>query len=342
MTFVTRFFFASLIAWVCLLSGYAKEEKPKPKVDAPSDHDELQPEDPNSKPVSVQVNGKTIRILKIGNSFSQNATEYLPQIAASQGNNIIFGRAEIGGCPLKKHWDLSQAYEAHPEDPANKAYSGNLVDGKPVKMSLKEILVSQPWDVVTMQQHSLAAPDIETYRPYAKQLAEYVRKYAPTAKIWFHETWAYRADDKIFKKGDFTQAKMYENIHESYATIGKEIQVDKIIPCATAFQNARKDPRWQLEVEKFDVSTLKFPDLPKQIHALCTGYKWDTKVDPAKLAFDGKHCTVAGKYLGGLVWYETFFGALTKPAFVPDKLPAEDATFLQEIAKKTVIDGVKP
>jgi len=330
-----RFLFQGLLAVALLTSHTAFAGQPKQRT--PSDQDELQPEDPQTKNVVVQGSGKTLRILKIGNSFSQNATEYLTQLAAAQGNTIVWGRAEIGGCSMQKHWDLAALHEKDPENPTGKAYAGPVPK---VKTGLKEILQSQPWDVVTMQQHSLAAPDLKTYRPYAKQLADYVRKYAPTAKIWLHETWAYRADDKLFKK-DMTQAKMYESIHNAYATIGEEIQAEKIIPCATAFQNARKDPRWQLELDTdIDLDKYTFPSLPKQVHALCVGYKWDTKAK--KIVFDGKHCTTAGKYLGALVWNETFFGPSTKPEFVPQQLAAADAAILQEIARKTVRDGLKP
>jgi hypothetical protein len=323
---------------LAIFSGQALCGQPKP----PRDSEELQPEDPQHKSVVVQGSGKTLRILKIGNSFSQNATEYLSQIAAAQGNAIVWGRAEIGGCSLQKHWELAALHDSKPDDPAGLAYSGNMINGKSVKASLQELLQSQPWDIVTLQQHSFTAPDIKTYRPYVNQLADYVRKYAPKAKIWLHETWAYRADDKLFKQGGMTQEKMYQSIHETYATIATEIQAEKVIPCATAFQNARKDSRWQLEVENVDLKKLKYPNLPHQSHALCVGYKWDTKVNPPKLSFDPKHCTPAGKYLAALVWNETFFGPSTKVAWAPDKFPASDAEFLQEIARKTVRDGLKP
>jgi hypothetical protein len=39
----------------------------------------------------------------IGNSFSQNAAKYLPQLAQEGNHPLIIGRAEIGGCSLQKH-----------------------------------------------------------------------------------------------------------------------------------------------------------------------------------------------------------------------------------------------
>jgi hypothetical protein len=277
--------------------------------------------------------GRTLRVLKIGNSFSQNATEFLPDLAKSQGHTLILGRAEIGGCSLQKHWELAEKFEANPDDPDGKPYS---------KMSLKQMLLSDKWDIVTIQQHSLAAPDLSTYQPYANKLAEYIRKHAPQAKIWIHETWAYRSDDKMFKDKK-TQAQMYQNIHEAYEKIAKDIQAERIMPVATAFQNVRKDPRYQPELEMdVDPKAFTYPKLPKQVHELCVGWSWDTKTKPPTLRFDPKHATTAGKYLGALVWHETLLGEVKLPAFVPPDLPAADAEVLQEIARKTVRDGLKP
>lgn len=312
-----------------------------------------QPTPPNTP---TPTTGKTLRVLKIGNSFSQNATEFLPALAKAQGHTLILGRAEIGGCTLKRHWEHASAHESDSNDAYGKPYSfaapaatsatasaGATGDKtKPVKKSLKELLLSEPWDIVTLQQQSLNAPNLETYQPYAGQLAAYIRQHAPQAKIWFHETWAYRADDKLFKK-DTTQIEMYRSIHNAYAAIAKEIQAERIIPVGTAFQNARQDPRWQLELEpNVDLKAYKHPALPRQVHALCIGYNWDTKSKTPKINYDGKHCSPAGKYLGALVWHETIFGPSEHPVHVPKTIPTEDALVLQDIANKTVRDGLKP
>jgi len=288
--------------------------------------------------------GKTLRVLIIGNSFSNNATTYLPQIVQSQGKALVLGHASIGGSSMEKHWELAQKNEANPKDPEGNPYYLLKPDGSTAKrLGLKEFLTSQPWDIVTIQQHSWKAPDISTYRPFAKQLADYIHQHAPQAKLWLHETWAYRADDLLMKKTNTTQEKMYLGLHAAYLTIGKELAVERIIPSATAFQNARQDPRWQLEVQKdFDPTTAKYPALPTQVHNLCIGWHWNTKLPSPKLEFDGKHCTTAGKYLGGLVWYETFFGDCHGEVFAPPDLPRQDAAVLAEIAHKTVHDKLLP
>ena len=44
-------------------------------------------------------NAKVIKVLAIGNSFSQDAVEqYLYELAAAQGDSLVIGNAYIGGC----------------------------------------------------------------------------------------------------------------------------------------------------------------------------------------------------------------------------------------------------
>ena len=48
---------------------------------------------------------KTIKVLAIGNSFSEDAIEQnLYELGKAAGDEFIIGNLYIGGCPLKKHW----------------------------------------------------------------------------------------------------------------------------------------------------------------------------------------------------------------------------------------------
>ena len=52
----------------------------------------------------LPVGQDTIRILAIGNSFSDDATQYLPDLLEAAGiHNVILGRLYIGGCTLERH-----------------------------------------------------------------------------------------------------------------------------------------------------------------------------------------------------------------------------------------------
>ena len=52
----------------------------------------------------VLPEGKTLKVLAIGNSFSVDGMEYIYGIAKSAGyTNIVLGNLYIGGCSLSKH-----------------------------------------------------------------------------------------------------------------------------------------------------------------------------------------------------------------------------------------------
>ena len=110
---------------------------------------------------------KTVRLMTIGNSFSQDATYFLDELAAADGNLLMLKTANIGGSPMQLHWDKSQLHE---KDPADK--NGVYGSGK----GLKEILSDGPHDFVTIQQRSLSSHDVATDRPYAAHLQADVKK----------------------------------------------------------------------------------------------------------------------------------------------------------------------
>jgi hypothetical protein len=291
------------------------------------------------KTVSPGTPVKQVKLLSIGNSFSGNTSKYLNDIVKSSGNcELIFGHAMIGGCSLEKHWNLACKNEANPEDPEGKSYVY-----KNKKAGLKEMLTAEKWQYVTIQQYSLISFKMETYRPYAKNLYDYIKKYAPDAEVVIHQTWAYRSDDKELYKGDFNAVKMYQQLTEAYYTIAKELGC-RVIPVGTAFQLAYESPEWEFKTDPtFDYKNPKYPDLPQQLHSLNIGYGWKTTGENRKLGVDTHHANAAGEYLGGCVWFEFLFKEdVRKIKFHPQKVSEEDAAFLKNIAHKVVTEGAKP
>lgn len=269
----------------------------------------------------------TLRLLLIGNSFSQNATRYLPEIAKEKGHCLIIGRAEIGGCPLKKHWELKELADANPNDPKGKPYKDK---------SLKMLLSEEKWDVVTMQQYSMNSGFEESYMPYAQKLYEFIRTLQPNARILLHQTWAYRSDSKDFTRiseKDFAKSEqeMWEKSRAAYHKIARQLNVN-VIPVGDAFHEVNIDGRWAYKVDsKFDFTIQKYPELPEQSNSLHRGYYWDKN---NKLLFDAHHANEAGCYLGGLVWYSFLFKeSPTKIKFIPTEVHDDFALYLRKVAK---------
>lgn len=273
----------------------------------------------------------TVRLMIIGNSFSQQGSSYLPRMAKAAGHTLIVGRAELGGCTLERHWNAAEAYETNPEDPEGKPYKLRQPDGTTRNHSLRELLESKPWDYVTLQQASGKSADYETYQPYASQLAAYIAKCAPQARLVIHETWSYREDDPVYEENGLNAEAMYARVRENYARMAAELGAVKMIRSGTAMQAARRDPRWRFEAPA-NLVGFWYPHLPPQKHSLNVGYHWDAKKTPPMFKYDGHHLSTPGRYLISAVWYETFFGDVRESPIIPPNMTAKQAASLKEIA----------
>ncbi len=165
-----------------------------------------------------------MRVLCIGNSFSQDATRYLHDIAKTDGERMEAVNLYIGGCSLETHHQNmksgDRAYELQ--------YDGHMTG---FFLSLDEALTSRPWDVITMQQVSAQSFAPDSYRPYVGELAEHVRKVQPQAKLVLHQTWAYEAgSQRLQEVGYLTPEQMMEDIVKAYEEIAQEIGAAGIIP----------------------------------------------------------------------------------------------------------------
>jgi hypothetical protein len=283
-------------------------------------------------PAQNNPKGKTVRLLTVGNSFSQNATKYLDKIAEADGNTLIHHRCVIGGSGPEQHLAKAAANEKDPNDKA-----GLYGTGK----SLKEELAAEKWDVITIQQASIRSHDLASYRPAMKELHDLIKKHAPNSEVVIHQTWAYRSDDPRFmgagKSGEpKTQKEMYDGLSSAYRTVAKELGIRRI-PVGDAFFAADTDPKWGYKPDpKFDPKSAKPPMLPDQTHSLHVGYRWD-KADDKAVKTDGHHASAAGEYLGGLVFYEFLFATSSVGnTFRPAGTDAAYARFLQETAHKAV------
>jgi hypothetical protein len=281
-----------------------------------------------------------VRLLTVGNSFSHNATHYLADIAKAAGDTLVLHEANIGGSTMEQHWNKAQQFEKDPKDPAG-LYNTHK--------SLRQELQSEKWDYVTIQQASIKSHDVSTYRPFAQELRDYIKKYAPGAQVIVHETWEYRKDDPRFsvkepKPGEpANQDAMYDGLSHAYAQVAGELRLRRI-PVGDAFHRVNHDPNWAYQKDTtFDPKKAKAPALPNQTHSLNMGWQWKKGKDgKVALSMDGHHANAAGEYLGACVFYETLFGksVLGNP-FVPEGLKPEDAKYLQQVAHEVVSASTK-
>lgn len=270
----------------------------------------------------------TLRLFIIGNSFSQNASKYLPALAAEGKHPLKIGRAELPGCPMERHWRHAAAAEANPADSNGMPYKGK---------SLRTLLSEDKWDIVTIQQASIFSSDSSTYYPYASNLYNYVKSICPGAEIVIHQTWAYRADapgfgqitpppNKTYAKDD---KEMYLKSREAYHKIAGELNI-RILPVGDAFWKVTSDPAHQYKKdESFNYTNPAYPEVPDQTNSLHMGYRWENK----KFGQDTHHANTAGCFLGALVWYNKLFHESPKKlTYYPPGVSKEFATYLKKVA----------
>ena len=148
-----------------------------------------------------------MKILAIGNSFSQDATRYLQEIAASAGEELFVRNLYIGGCSLEMHANNIKA-----NAPAYDYESGR--SGKP-----------------------------ETYEPYMAYIIQTIKDACPKAEILLHRTWAYEigSGHGNFPAYNRSQLEMYGAIVAATNEYAAKYKL-RIIPVGDFIQLLRNTP----------------------------------------------------------------------------------------------------
>ena len=239
-----------------------------------------------------------MKILSIGNSFSQDAHKWLSPVAQSCGDRLEAVNLYIGSCYLEKHWNLF----CSGEETYSMERNGEFVR----KISLPDALRLQDWDVITFQQASPQCGEYSTYQPYLSDLYQAVRSACPNARCYIHQTWAYETDCLLeaFGRYDRSQSRMYQQLKNAYGKAAEDLDVP-VIPCGDAVQYLRRT------VPEFDPERGGMP-----------------------LTRDGYHLSLLyGRYAAALCWYGILTGKdVREVTFIPADAGEEaDRALLRKI-----------
>ena len=246
---------------------------------------------------------RTIKILAIGNSFSEDAIEqYLHELADADGIETIIGNLFIGGCSLERHM---QCVNGNLPDYRYRKIGVDGVTKETPKCDIARAIADEEWDYVSVQQASHFSGDYTTYQPYLSQLVAYVKAHTKKdVKIVFHQTWAYaqNSDHGGFKRYGNSQKQMYDAINGALKQVIKDIHPDVIVPSGTAIQNAR---------------TSSIGD---------------------NMNRDGYHLNLLyGRYTAACTWFQAIFKrSVVGNSYVPEGVTAEQKTMAQKAASAAV------
>ena len=241
-----------------------------------------------------------MKLLAIGNSFSQDATTFLHQTAAAQGIDLTAVNLYIGGCSLETHWKNWEQDAADYELQINGQAQGRQV-------GIREMLAQGGWDFIVTQQASHDSGWMDTYEPFLGQLIGEWKKAAPKARLLLHETWAYEhgSNHGAFARYHRDQEEMYRRLRRCYTEMARRYGL-ALIPCGDVIQAVRS-------LHPFNV--------PGGGRSLCR---------------DGFHMSLGyGRYLLACVWLKALCGvSVAQNPYTPESEEAVDPALLQIIRRQ--------
>ena len=187
----------------------------------------------------------TIRILAIGNSFSEDAVEqYLFELFEEAGYNAIIGNVYIGGCTLEKHWNNESSSSSSTKNSNSYRKIVGGIKSTSGSKSIAYILQDEPWDYVFFQQGGGLYGIVDSHYPYLTILLSYVASYLKPGsyKTGYQLNWAFpkSCTNDRFALYDWDQDKMYRACVDCAKELKSRSGLDLIIPTGTAIQNGRQ------------------------------------------------------------------------------------------------------
>ncbi len=253
---------------------------------------------------SKALDDGVLRILAIGNSFSEDAIEQnLYELAKAGKKKIVIGNLYIGGAPLSLH--VSNAKE---DKPAYRYRKINL-DGQMSEKAnerLSEALIDEAWDYISFQQASPLSGDYDSYAKDLPLLYDYVTKHVifPETQYILHQTWAYQngSSHEGFVRYNRSQDNMYKAITHTAEEVFNWGSFSLLVPSGTAVQNARSSFIGD--------------------HFTRDGYHLDLNY---------------GRFVAACAWYESLFHEnVMNNSFLPLKVTYVEGEIAREAAHKAV------
>ncbi len=248
-----------------------------------------------------------IKLLTIGNSFSEDAQAWVEEICKAGGIEVKAVCPYIAGCTFKRHCDRIESNAPDYEI---------IIGGKRMGRfaTFEEVAKMEEWDIIAFNQGSTQAGRPFTYFPYLNTMIDLLLKYSPNAKLYMFETWSYEqdADHPYFSVYDRDQREMWVRTRDCYKMASKLIDAP-IIPVGDVIQYMREN-------------------IPE----------FDYKNGGMSLNRDGYHLSeIYGRYAAGLTFYYSLFkGDVLNNDFLPYKGDVIADKGIIEKIKKAVVDIV--
>ncbi len=278
-----------------------------------------------------------IRILAIGNSYSNNATLYISRIAESMGKKVSATSLYYAGCPIHTHVKFYKENAAEYQiyvDGVNT--SGNNLN------TMKDVFDRADYDYITIQQGPGPATDFSSFwteeKPYLTELYDIITEHEPQAEVMIHQTWSFSELDSTMGTKWWTTVydnslEMFKLIETAYEQAADKLGLDKdraIIPVGRAIQLAKDEyGYWDAYNPGYSEKYYAESSIQNAAKHCENGALYTDSVD---------HLNHRGRYIAACVWLEKILGYDCRTAtFYPEGvLTAEECVILRNIAHETV------
>ena len=184
----------------------------------------------------------TLKLLAIGNSFSEDSFKHMYIVAKNAGiENVVLGNMYIGGCTLATHKKNMQENLGKYKFWISSDTAGGMVVEGDNRTALYGITYTD-WDYVSIQQASNLSGKADTYSDIP-DIVNYINaNKTGDAEILWHMTWAYQQDSTHsgFSNYNKNQMTMYNAIVNAVKTdVLTNSNISGVIPSGTAVQNLR-------------------------------------------------------------------------------------------------------
>lgn len=185
---------------------------------------------------------KQLKILTVGNSFGEDTSHHLPDVARSLGyENVKICVLYIGGCSLNRHCKNVEGDLPSYTYYVNEGRGWETVGGKRISEAVSE----DDWDYIAIQHGTGDGSRYTLPESYQRlePLIAYIKSIAPQkTRIAFNMAWVMASDSshpEIRSYGG-DQLLMYSKLAALTGTVVKDTKgLDIVSPTGTAVQNAR-------------------------------------------------------------------------------------------------------
>src|SRR5699024_7356167 len=182
---------------------------------------------------------KHLKVLCVGNSYSNDTFWMLKDIVASTGKQVTVGVSHLSG------GTLSQVYAAINTNGTDNTYNKfTPSNGHEEKKSYnaRDIITDEDWDYIFFQQASTKAMDYSSYQPHLNNLVSYVKNNArnPSVRLGLNMPWVRPIGNSTIETAE-KQLEVNDQIVSACQQAMFESDLEIFIPTGNAVMNGRKN-----------------------------------------------------------------------------------------------------